>query len=130
MGKRVYTDETRSEVLAALIAGQAVSRVAADYNIPVGTIKAWKSKNINNKSSNSVATQKKAQLGELILGLLSEELITLQHMAAEFRNPEWLAKQNAADAAVLFGVIQDKAFRKIEALDRSNARTDDTTAPS
>ena len=45
-------------------------------------------------------------------------------MTRAFRNEEWLVKQNAADAAVLFGVMQDKAFRKIEALDR-NARPSD-----
>jgi transposase-like protein len=125
MAKRKYTDETKAAVLAALLAGQSVSHVAKEYKMPVGTVKGWKSKELNATENNAVITQKKAALGDLILGLLEEELISLQEMSRAFRDREWLAKQNAADAAVLFGVMQDKAFRKIEALDRGNARPDD-----
>ena len=124
MSKRTYTEETRAAVIAALLAGQSVSHVAKEYNMPAGTVKAWKSREINNQDTNSVATQKKGALGDMILGLLEEELISLQAMSRAFRDADWLRKQNAADAAVLFGVMQDKAFRKIEALDR-NARPSD-----
>lgn len=106
------------------MAGQSVNYVAKEYEIPVGTVKNWKSRELKPATKSPVATEKKAALGDLILGLLEEELIALQAMTRAFRNEEWLVKQNAADAAVLFGVMQDKAFRKIEALDR-NARPSD-----
>lgn len=124
MSKTVYSDETKAAVIAALLTGQSVGHVAKEYKIPVGTIKGWKSRMINGAESSPVPTQKKAALGDMILGLLEEELISLQAMSRAFRDPVWLAEQNAADAAVLFGVMQDKAFRKIEALDR-NAQSDD-----
>lgn len=124
MAKKTYSEEKKAAVLAALLMGQSVSHVAKEYKIPVGTVKGWKSRQINGAESSPVPTQKKAALGELILGLLEEELIALQEMSRAFRDPEWLRKQTAADAAVLFGVMQDKAFRKIEALDR-NARPGD-----
>lgn len=121
MAKKTYSEEKKAAVLAALLMGQSVGHVAKEYKVPVGTVKGWKSRQINGSESSPVPTQKKAALGDLILGLLEEELIALQAMSRAFRDPDWLRKQNAADAAVLFGVMQDKAFRKIEALDR-NAR--------
>lgn len=116
MAKRVYSDETKAAVLAALLAGQAVSYVAEQYSIPEGTVKGWKHREINSQSPSSVVTQKKEEIGGLILALLRSELVTLDSMLASFTDQDWLRKQTASDVAVLFGVIQDKAFRKLEAL--------------
>lgn len=124
MARTVYSDEKKAAVLAALLMGQSINHVAKEYKIPVGTVKNWKSRELKPATNAVVATEKKNALGELILGLLEEELISLQEMSRAFRDPEWLRKQNAADAAVLFGVMQDKAFRKIEALDRNAQSVD------
>lgn len=124
MAKKTYSEETKAAVLAALLMGQSIHYVAKEYEIPVGTVKNWKSRELKPATNSPVATEKKTALGDLILGLLEEELIALQAMSRTFRDPDWLRRQNAADAAVLFGVMQDKAFRKIEALDR-NARPGD-----
>jgi transposase-like protein len=126
MGKK-YSDETKAAVLTALLAGQAVSYVSKEYNVPVGTVKSWKHRNISEDQLQPVATsatQKKADLGQMVLGLLEEELITLQEMTRAVRDPAWIKSQDASEVAVLYGVMQDKAFRKIEAFDK-NARTDD-----
>jgi len=57
-----------------------------------------------------------AELGELIVGYLRENLATLASQARDFRDTEWLKKQPASEAAVLHGVLTDKAIRLLEAL--------------
>jgi transposase-like protein len=114
MSRNEYDTETKAAVLAALLDGQAVSAVVDKWNIPEGTIKAWKSRLAN---PNPVATQKKEQIGNLLVDYLTANLETLRIQAEEtFRDPEWLKQQNAADVAVLHGVIADKTVRLLEAL--------------
>ena len=118
-----YSDETRGAVMAALLAGQSVSSVAKEYKIPKGTISNWK----NRPGVPKNGTQKRAEaIGDLIVNLLNSELIVLDGMVHTFSDPSWLKKQNASDAAVLYGVIQDKAIRKLEAMS-ANAPDDNAT---
>ena len=56
MSRRSYDDETKAAVMAELAAGQGVGKVAEQYEIPVGTVKAWKRRM---KGEQPVATQKK-----------------------------------------------------------------------
>ena len=122
MTNRKYSSEEKAAVLAALLEGQAISHVADTYNIPVGTVKGWKHREINSESPSAVVTQKRNEIGDKIMILLAAELDMLAGMVVTFSDPVWLRKQTAADVAVLYGVIQDKAIRKLEAL--GNAATD------
>lgn len=124
MPRRTYSEEKKAAVLAALLTGQAVSKVAGDFGIPIGTVKGWKSKEIAGTEANPVITQKKAALGDMILGLLEQELITLQAIARHAQSKEWFDEQDAADMAVFYGVMHDKAGRKIDALTRNAEFTD------
>ena len=40
--RTTYTDQTRAQVMAALLAGQSVSAVASEYKVPRGTIARWR----------------------------------------------------------------------------------------
>ena len=113
---RSYSSEQKAAVLAALLAGQSVSAVAREYKIPPGTVKSWKSRLNNGSDVASVATQKKAEVGDLLLAYLRANLEALEVQAQFFKNESWLAKQNAADLAVLHGVTTDKAIRLLEAM--------------
>jgi transposase-like protein len=119
-----YSEQTKAAVMAALLTGQSVSSVAKEYKIPAGTVKSWKSRQLNGESVAVVATEKRLEVGELLLEYLRENLATLRIQVATFRDEKWLMKQNAADVAVLHGVLTDKAVRLIEAMsaaDDSNA---------
>ena len=50
---------------------------------------------------------------------LKGSLHTLQEQARFFADAEWLRKQDAADVAVLHGVLTDKVVRLLEALEGS-----------
>jgi transposase len=121
MAYNQYDDETKTAVIKELLAGDSVYKVADRWDIPIGTIKSWKSQAVN---GGLVTTEKQVMLGELLLGLLEQEIITLQAIAQKATDQTWLDKQRADSLAVLFGVIQDKMFRKIEAI--NHARIDDT----
>ena len=117
-----YTDETKAAVMAALLQGQSVSSIARDYDIPKGTVSSWKTRGVGGISAEN-ATQKK-EIGELLVEYLRTNLEALIAQAQHFKDKDWLTKQSAESAAVLHGVMTDKAIRLIEALSRSEASDD------
>jgi transposase-like protein len=120
---RKYSDETKAAVVAALLAGQSVNSVAKEYNIPKGTVSGWK--NGKGLGGREKATQKAERIGELVASYLATNLEALEVQAEAFKDQKWLAKQTASDAAVLHGVMTDKAVRLLEAL--SNAAANNAT---
>lgn len=119
-GRTRYSPEAKAAALAALLAGQSISQVAAEYKIPDGTLKAWSSRLRTSPEVVAVATEptgkRSEEIGDLLLQYLRANLTTLAAQQQVFRDPSWLRQQNAADAAVLHGVLTDKAVRLLEAL--------------
>lgn len=109
-----YSEATKAAVMAALLEGQSINKVAEKFNIPEGTVKYWKGK--AKSGVGKVDPQKRERIGELVLAYLSTALETLEVQARMFQDEEWLRKQNAADVAVLHGVVTDKSIRLLEAL--------------
>ena len=109
---KAHDSETKAAVMAALLAGQSTSDVARQYRLPEGTVQEWK------RQVHGVQTLKRdqAELGELLVAYLRENLATLASQARDFRDTDWLKKQAASEAAVLHGVLTDKAIRLLEAL--------------
>ncbi len=113
MARATYSDETKAQVMAALLTGQSVSSVAREYNLPKGTVSAWRKRDLEQVAAD--ATQKGTPIDELLSEYLHESLITLREQAKFFRNEKWLERQDASSTAVLHGVITDKAIRLLEA---------------
>lgn len=111
-----YGDQVKAQALAALLAGQTPSEVARAFGIPVGTLRSWKSRQLNGESVATVATESRERIGALLLEYLEVTLSTLIVQQKAFTNVEWLLKQSAAEAATLHGVSVDKAVRLLEAL--------------
>lgn len=115
-----YTPELQGQVMAALLAGQSVSSVAKQYNIPKGTVSGWKRQAqslVESEGVAGVATQKRERIGQLIIDNVEAELETMIAMQKNvFTDREWLKQQSASELAVLYGVIKDKAIRVLEAL--------------
>lgn len=119
MAKAEYPNETKAAVMSALLEGQSVSAVAKQYKIPKGTVSGWKQKafaRADIRSSDPVATQKREEIGDLLLDYLRTMLGTLKIQAEHFGDRDWLRKQGANELAVLHGVSTDKAIRLLEAL--------------
>lgn len=122
-GRASYTDQTKAAAMAALLQGQSVSSVAKEYRLPKGTVSGWKrqaereaSRPEGSEGVATTATQKSERIGALLMDYLEANLTALRAQVEAFSDPDWLARQNAADAAVLHGVMTDKAVRLLEAL--------------
>jgi len=116
MARTEHSPETKAAVMAALLTGQSIAETARAYAVPEATVRSWKSRQRHGESVATVATEKRAAIGELLVDYLSESITTLREQVRLFRDPAWLMKQPASEAAVLHGVIADKAVRLLEAL--------------
>ena len=117
MARREYSDEIKSQVMAAFLAGQSVSAAAREYSLPKGTVAYWRQQAQKLAQVETLSTQKGPDLGNLLLDYLRENLITLKAQVVHFRDPKWLSQQGASELAVLHGVVTDKAIRLLEAID-------------
>lgn len=113
-----YSKETKAAVIAALLEGQSVSRVAKDYNIPRGTVTSWNTRQKEGASSDEVDASQKKEISNLIIDLLESHLEAAINIAQSI-DVDYIKKQSASEVAVLLGVINDKAFRMLEALGRA-----------
>lgn len=103
-----HPPEVRAQIQAALLAGQGVGELAKKYDLPSSTVSRWKS-----EATGGVT----ADIGELLLAYLQENLQTLKEQAVVFRDVEWLKGQDASSLGVLHGILTDKAIRLLEALE-------------
>lgn len=121
MTKSKRSPEEKAAVLAALMAGQSVSEVAAKYNLPKGTVSSWKNRDMQPVAHSAAvsatdATQKHRMIGDRLHELVLENLSGLIAVAKLLADTEWLKKQGAAELATLAGVTCDKTVRILEAM--------------
>ena len=114
---RSYSDETKAAVMAALLAGQSINSAAREYNIPKGTVSRWKAEAREVGGVRSERTQKD-EVGPLLVDYLKANLRTLKAQVEVFGDPDWLREKDAQEAAVLHGILTDKAVRLLEAFGR------------
>lgn len=110
-----HSSEVKAAALAALMEGQAVSRVAADHHIPEGTVKKWRVQLKNGEAGPDNPTQKR-EIGDLLVKLLETNLETLIVISTTVRDPRWLKRQSASEVGVLLGVLDDKVNRSLSLL--------------
>ena len=111
-----YTEETKAQVMAALLTGQSVSEVAKTYDIPRGTVANWSAD--RDKTLDQTQPNTKKEIGELLVEYLKASILALKAQAEVFGDKQWLTKQPASELGVLHGIAADKAVRLLEALSR------------
>ena len=113
-----YSDSIKAQAIAALLAGQSYTEVARAFQVPVGTLKSWKSRDAAGVDAGDAtsATAKKERIGALLLDYLVSTLETLKAQQVVFADAEWLKKQSASEVAILHGVLADKTIRLLEGL--------------
>lgn len=116
-----YAPETKAAAMAALLQGQSINQVSREYKIPRSTVGAWAQQ--ARGGVQPIPDGKKAEVGDLLLRYLEANLQALEAQARVFSDHAWLQQQTADSAAVLHGVMTDKAVRLLEAL--SKASTDE-----
>lgn len=119
-GRRI-PDDTRAAVIAALLEGQAVTKVADDYKIDKATVSRLK-KTIPAEQLQQVAIKKEIDIAGKIAAHLDASFQALTNILAVTNDSTWLNKQNASDLATFSGVTADKVFRVLEAIENAHAR--------
>lgn len=110
---KAHSPETKSAVIAALLAGQGVNEVAASYGLDSGLVSRWKSA-IPESQLQQVAVEKKERLVDLIESHLIASLKGAAKCAEQAHNDDWRNKQSAENLAVFYGVLSDKSIRLVE----------------
>ena len=105
--------DTIARALADLALGMSTWQVAAKYQVDQKTVRNWRARHLPESSKSS---QKNVDVGELIASYIAEGITTLAAQARHFRDPAWLAAQNAKDLAINHGVLADKLIRILAAL--------------
>lgn len=108
-----YSNQTKAAVLASLSTGGSVRGTAKAHKVSETTVRAWRAE--AGLQPAPLGPQKKADIGEQLYGYLEESIATLVAQLRFARDPNWLARQNAADLAVFMGVTADKATRLLAA---------------
>lgn len=116
---KAHSEEVRAQVMAALLAGQGVTEIAAQYSIHVRVIQRWRKEQLS-----QVVAQKQERIVSSVLDYLGELFTTLKEQQKVFRDPSYLKKQSAAENATLHGVLADKGFRGLDALARIEEETE------
>lgn len=114
-GATEYPAEVQAAVMAALLAGQSVTSIAAEYKIPRGTVSGWKRK-AGLMRPREMDAQLRVQIGDALLEYVVEALRTLSAQQIFFRDETWLHQQSASEIGVLHGISADKVIRLLEAL--------------
>lgn len=104
--------------MASLLAGQGVSEIAAEYNLPESTVREWRS-SLTEEQFAEVRAKKGAQVETLLFDYLVQIFTTLKAQAAVASEREYIIEQPAGELAVLHGVMADKGIRLLEAAERA-----------
>lgn len=123
-GKKI-PDETRAAVMAALLEGQAVTKVAADYKIDKATVSRIK-KTISSEELQRIATKKELDIAQKVADYLNASFEAMLNVLSVTKNNAWLSKQSASELATFNGVTADKVFRVLEAIENANANKAET----
>ena len=114
-------DVTRAAVIAALLTGQGVTEVASAFKLNPSVVSRLRART-HPLLKQEVATKKEIDLEALILEYVRTNLRTLTAQSLETGKPEYILKQSASELAILHGVLADKTFRILSALEPTAER--------
>lgn len=112
--------EIRAQAIADLLAGEQPAIVAERYGIDQSTVRSWRRRYVATDSATQLTDAtpvqrpaliaQKAHIGELVIDLFTTKLKASAALAAAVSDPVWLAKQSAAELAVLGQWLDSSAF--------------------
>lgn len=120
MRGRKHSDEVQAQVMAALLAGQGVTEVSEQYNLPDSTVSDLR-KRVDEEFGNLRNKNRGAQIENLLFDYLTANLTALKKQAEAVSENEYIQRQPAGEIAVLHGVMADKSVRLLEAIERARA---------
>jgi|ERR1041384_3740112 hypothetical protein len=132
MAYKKINNTTRALIIARLLTGVMPAIISSETGVSEATISRLKRKIPDEvllrfeterqslEAERAELERKKNSIPNLIEQHLVASLIAAAKIMQQVHDPEWIAKQSAAELAVLYGVTSDKAFRILEAIERAN----------
>ena len=119
-----YSDELKAQVISEWMAGSSLNQLAATHSVPKPTVQHWVKG--RERLVIPVSIPKKDPMEPYDLDRMAVDLVdgSVRAVTAIFRvtaDDVWLKRQNAADLAVLAGVISDKLYRLLGAIQPAQA---------
>ena len=116
---KVYSPELKAQVIAEWMAGASQKQLVTAFGVPQSTVRTWIRDRIR------VAPKKQDELAPYDLDAMAVGLVdgSVRAVTAIFgvtADDTWLKRQNAADLAILAGVISDKLYRLLGAIRPTN----------
>lgn len=124
-GKKI-PDETRAAIIASLLEGQALTKVAADYKVSIATVSRLKD-TISAEELQKVVRKKEIDIANHIARMLDASFQAITNVLAVTKNAKWLDQQSASELATFLGVTSDKVFRVLQAIEDANRGTEENT---
>ncbi len=115
MQGEAHDPNVKAAVVAALLAGQSISFVAKQYNLPRSTVANWAGSKRSMLSDKS-ADNDRQEVTNLLFDLLRANLRALIAQAEVSAEKDYLRKQSGENLALLQGVLHDKTVRMLEAM--------------
>jgi hypothetical protein len=109
-----HSIETKAKVLAHLKTGVSVREAAAAAGVPVST-----AGDIAAKGTGQIRTEKAELLGDRLLELVEEIVAANIATAKLLADPAYLRQHKPDEVAVLAGALLDRAFKILEAMERT-----------
>ncbi|MEX2529844.1 MAG: helix-turn-helix domain-containing protein [Gemmatimonadota bacterium] len=117
-----HDEETRAQVMAALLQGQSIDQAAEAYSVPRSTVARWRKRARGLLGELDAGGTDVEEIGGALLAYLRAGLESVRKQQEVFSDPTWLREQSASELAVLHGVQLDKLVRLLEALEGSGVQ--------
>jgi len=124
---RAYSPEVKAAALAAIVAGETVSAVARQFNIDRATVIRWR--DASGVTRAPVPHEKQESLADAVYGLVVDNVAALRAVASTALDPNWRRAQPAGELATFAGVLSDKTFRILAAIEAGQTNLEPDAAP-
>jgi len=122
-----YSEEVHAACVAALLAGQDITAVAGEYNVPEPTLRSWKHRARRDGADPIVPETDRTEIGQLLIAYMKDVIAAMRKQTVVFGDEEYLRKQPAGELGVVHGILADKTIRLLEALEAGTEADEDAT---
>ncbi len=121
---QTYTDELKAQVIAEWKAGSSLNALVKAHGVPKTTVRSWVGPHDRVAIVHSAAPKKEVttyNLDDMALRLVRGSVDAVDRIYGVTADDVWLKRQSAADLAILAGVIADKLYRLLGAIEPAPA---------
>lgn len=114
-----YNDEFKAQIISEWMAGSSLNQLSAVHKMPKATVQSW----VRGHTRYTLPVPQKNGLEDYDFDGAAEQLIdgsvrAYKAIVRAAEDPEWIKGHSPSEAAILAGVIADKLYRLLGAIER------------